>query len=120
MHYVIFADELELTNILDRGRLEKENYQAYLKFYDYAENDGLFEGLDIKRGNPRKAEINHYLMQYAVFPESKKEIREKLEVIDRKMKTKELYKEDCEKYMDRSEKVLKTYRNYMNGIIDIS
>lgn len=116
MHYVIFADELELTNILNRGRMEKENHQAYLKFYENAENEGLLEGLEIKRGNPRKAEINHYLMQYAVFPDSKEEVREKLESIEKKMKSGELFKEDCERYMNRSAKVVKTYQNYMKGV----
>jgi hypothetical protein len=115
MHYVIFADELELQHILSRGSMEKKGYSYYNHNFDNAENDGLFEGLDIKRGNPRKAEIGYYLQQYLAFPDSKDEVREKLKEIDGKMKTRELYEEDCSNYMNRSAKVLRTYGNYMNG-----
>ncbi len=116
MHYAIYADEVELQNILSRGSMEKKNYPSYLNFYEEAENNGLLEGLDIKRGNPRKAEVAHYLMQSAVFPDAKDKVRENLEEIDRKMKTRELFEEDLDDYMNRSAKVVKTYMNYMKGV----
>jgi hypothetical protein len=112
MHYVISLDEFELSILLSQMSKETSNYQNYIPLFDEAENDGLFEGLNIKRGNPRQKEIYKLLMECYMFQsKSKEEVREILIQIDKKMKseTMDLFTEDLKGWYEQKRIALKKY-----------
>jgi hypothetical protein len=107
MHYVISADEFELGELLFRGNAQRERYNLYRDLFNKAKMTGLLDGLDMKRGNPRKSEVEYNLFQ-TIHPKDDdlKEIRQSLEELDKKMKTKEILDEDCENYLEKRKKAL--------------
>lgn len=112
MHHVITLDEFELSLLLSNMSKVTNNYKNYIPLFEEASNDGLFEGLDIKRGNPRQKDIYKALMECYVFQsKSKEEVREIFEEIDRKMKseTMDLFTEDLESWYEHKRSALKKY-----------
>ncbi len=107
MHFVICSDEFELGDLLFRSENYREMYNVYRASFKRAKDLGLLDGLDIKRGNPRKGEVEHYLMQIS-FLEDKDdgldEIRKSFVELDRKIKADEIFEEDKENFVERKRK----------------
>lgn len=113
MHNVLGMNEMELQIFLLKASKFQDSYHSYFVMYMQARSEGLFDGLNIKRANPRQKLIHQYLTEYYTFnTRTKEELRKELEKIDKAMKEDQIFWEDVENQNVKDKQAIIGFEKY--------